>query len=150
MWPEDPGDDFQMFDVLDDYDPSADLQRRKYGDKIKNKSFVQAIMDSWSNNEYYSEPVWYAAHTAGWTDIAKKIPKFLLKAYENQITWKWHIQIPYAFWDKKFPEASFKTIAERETAITDYMQSIEDNLCGEENANKPLFTMFELNAQGNL
>ena len=145
-WPDTPSSgDYNVYDVLDEYDPSADLQRRKWGNKIAGKSFIYTIKDSWSNNEYYSSPIWYSAYLSGWVDIALSVPLFLKKAYENQITWKWHVQIPYAFWDKKFPQADYKTTELRKAAINDYMDSIEDNLTGTENANKPIFTMFEIN-----
>jgi hypothetical protein len=148
-WPDTPGDkEFSIVDALDEYDPQADLMRRKIGKQIKGRTFVQVIRDSWSNNEYYSSPIWYTAYTAGWVDVAKKIPAFLKAAYQNQITWKWHVQIPYAFWDKKYPEAMFKTTTERETAISNFMDEIETNLCDTTNANKPIFTFFEIGAQG--
>lgn len=149
-WPDTPGvkTEYSVYDVLDEYDPAADLQRRRWGKQTAGKSFIQLVRDSWSNNEYYSAPVWYSAYTAGWVNIAQKIPAFLQKAYENQITWKWHVQIPYAFWDKKFPESQYKDVKLRTDAIDKYMDEIEENLCGTDNANKPLFTMFEMNPQG--
>lgn len=145
-WPDTPSDDnFTVFDVLDEYDPLSDLQRRRYGNQTAGKSFVMCIRDSWSNNEYYSAPLWYAAYLAGWVDIAGMVPAFLKKAYANQITWKWHIQIPYAFWDKQFPANQYATVDLRKDAINGYMDSIEDNLCGVNNADKPIFTFFEIN-----
>jgi hypothetical protein len=147
-WPDNPSDgEFTVYDVLDEYDPFADLQRRRWAGNTKSKSFVLCIRDSWSNNEYYSSPLWYAAYLAGWVDIASMIPSFLKKAYVNQITWKWHIQIPYAFWDKQFPKTDFASIELRKSAIEDYMDSIENNLCGEAGADKPIFTFFEINPQ---
>jgi hypothetical protein len=148
-WPDTPGDgEYSVYDVLDEYDPAADLQRRKFGKQIQGKSFVQVIRDSWSNNEYYSAPVWLSAYTAGWIDVAQKIPAFLSRAYENQITWKWHVQIPYSFWDKKFPANQYTDNSLREAAINAFMDEIETNLCGTANANKPIFTFFEMNPQG--
>lgn len=145
-WPDTPSDnEFSTIDVLDEYDPSADIQRRKWGNKIKGKSFVYVVRDSWSNNEYYSSPIWQSSYSAGWIDVAQQIPVFLKKAYENQITWKWHVQIPYAFWDRKFPEEQFETKALRQHAIEQFMDQIEENLCGPQNANKPIFTFFEIN-----
>lgn len=150
-WPDTPGaGEYSVYDVLDEYDPAADLQRRKFGRKVAGRSFVQVIRDSWSNNEYYSEPVWYSAYLAGWIGIAQKIPAFLMAAYENQITWKWHVQIPYAFWDKKFPKAEFKSTALRNEAINAYMDEIDDNLTDTKNAGKSIFTMFEVNPQGKI
>lgn len=146
-WPDTPTDkaDYQIVDVLDDYDPFADLQRRRWAGKTAGRSFVMIIRDSWSNNEYYSEALWYAAYLAGWVDIAGMVPAFLKKAYTNQITWKWHVQIPYAFWDRKFPKSDYASLTERSTAINDYMDEIENNLCGTDNADKPIFTFFEIN-----
>jgi len=145
-WPDTPSpEEYTNYDVLDEYDPQADIIRRKWGNKTKNKSFIYVIRDSWSNNEYYSLPVWYSAYTAGWIDIATSVPLFLKKAFENQITWKWHVQIPYSFWDRKFPEGNFKSNQLRQDAINAFMDEIEDNLCGSDNADKPIFTMFEIN-----
>ncbi len=73
------------------------------------------------------------------------VPAFLKKAYTNQITWKWHIQIPYAFWDRQFPANEFGTIDLRKKAIEDYMDDVKNNLCGIDNADKPIFTFFEIN-----
>jgi hypothetical protein len=146
-WPDTPSasEDYTTFDVLDEYDPAAHLTRMKSGKSIKGKNLIYVIRDSWSNNEYYSLPIWYTAYTAGWMDVASSVPQFLKKAFENQITWKFHVKIPYAFWDRKFPAAQFKTITERETAISDYMDKVEENLCGTANANKPIFTFYEIN-----
>jgi hypothetical protein len=145
-WPDQPSEgNFTVYDVLDEYDPLGDLKRRRYGNQTKGKSFILCIRDSWSNNEYYSAPLWYAAYLAGWVDIASMIPNFLKKAYANQITWKWHIQIPYSFWDRQFPKNNFADTKLRQDAIESYMDSIEDNLCGTDNADKPIFTFFEIN-----
>lgn len=145
-WPDNPAEgEYTVHELLDEFDPFADLQRRRFANKTKGKSFVMAIRDSWSNNEYYSAPLWYASYLAGWIDIAGMIPSFLKKAYTNQITWKWHIQIPYAFWDRQFPANQYETVDARKEAINEYMDSVEANLCGVDNADKPIFTFFEIN-----
>lgn len=145
-WPETPGEgEYEVIPVLDEYDPLDHLKRLKVAGKTKGKKFIFVVGDSWSNNDYYGRPLWYSAHLAGWTEIAAKVPVFLKKAYQNQITWKWHVQIPYSFFDKKFPESDFENKAKRDQAIDDFMDSIEDNLCGAENADKPIFTFYTLN-----
>jgi len=135
--------------VLSEYDPEWDLELLKASGGIKGQSMVYVVRDSWSNNDHYSCPVWFSAYTAGWIDIANSIPRFLLKAYEHQITLKWHIQIPYSYWEKRFPYAEFpEGSEERKTAIQNHMTSVESNLCGKENAEKPLITMYGVN-EGN-
>lgn len=145
-WPDQPpSGEFESFDLLDEYDPFFDLESRRLTGSIKGKSVVYSIRDSWSNNDYYSEPIWYSAYLAGWVDVARLVPSFLRKAFQNQITWKWHVQIPYAFWDRKFPATEYKDITARQAAIEEYMDRIEENLCGSDNADKPIFTFFEIN-----
>ncbi len=148
-WPETPATkDYQEFDVLLEYDPEMDLDIRRYESKA-TKSPVMLIRDSWSNKETYSEPIWLGCYLAGWLDIAKKVPLYLQTVYKNQATWKWHIQIPYTFWDKKFPETNYSSDQEgtkkREDDIQRYMDDIEDNLLGAKNAEKPLFTHYAVN-----
>jgi len=144
-WPDSPRTgEYQFLDLLDEYDPSADLLRRRISKELKGKSVVYAVKDSWSNNDYYPETTWVSAWLAGWTDVAIMVPAFLKKAFQNQISWKWHIQIPYSFWDRRFPREDFKSIPARQNAIDAYLDNIEENLCGPQNAEKPIFTFFEI------
>ena len=147
-WPDTPGlnadDRVSVMDCLMDYDPELHLQWAKAGGRLK-APVVFPIRDSWSNNDYYSEPIWLPSYLLGWVEIAHMVPTFLKKAYKNQITWKWHVQIPYSYWDKKFPTEDFKTPDERKQAIQRRMDEVEQNLCGIENAEKPLFTHYAVN-----
>jgi hypothetical protein len=106
------------------------------------------MTDSWSNRDYYSHPIWWSAKLAGWIDIAHLVPKFIQKMYENAMAIKWHVQIPYAYWDKMFPKTEYKEDADRKKAINDFQDKIEQNLCSAENAGKALFTGFEIGPQG--
>ena len=147
-WPDTPGvaegDNVQVLDCLMDYDPELHLEWMKVAGKMK-KPFVFPIRDSWSNNDYYGEPIWLPSYILGWVDVAHMVPQFLKKAYKNQITWKWHVQIPYSYWDKKFPVGDFNDTEARKKAIQDHMDKVEQNLCGIENAEKPLFTHYAIN-----
>ena len=100
--------------------------------------------DSWSNDDLYGMPIWWPAYVCGWVEIAHLIPHFLKKAYKNQITWKWHVQIPYSYWEKKYPSKDYSA-KEREAAIQKYMDSVEQNLCGPDNAEKPIFSHYAVN-----
>lgn len=149
-WPDSPGEkkDYSVIDLLDMYDPFFDLDSRRLLGNTLGKTVAFPLRDEWSNNEYYPLPVYWSAKLAGWIDIANKVPSFLIKMYENQITLKWHVQIPYAYWEKKYPEKEFKSIKERKAAIQAEMDAIEESLTGTENANKALFSMFEMNPNG--
>ena len=147
-FPDSPGDEFEVVDVLDPFDPLADLERRKIANKTAKKKFIYLIQDPMSSNEYYTTPDWDTARLAGWLDIANKVPTMLANMYDNQMSLKYHVRIPYAYWDRKFPRNEYKSIAERNTAITKFMDKIEETLCGATNARKALFSMYEINPQG--
>lgn len=94
--------DYDILPLLNDYDPDSQAEVLRFLGRL-NKGFVYAVRDSWSNEDIYGEPIWWPAYVAGWVDIAHMVPSFLKKAYKNQTTWKWHVQIPYSYWDKKIP-----------------------------------------------
>lgn len=149
-WPEMPSDktSYKAIPVLSEYDPAADLERRKLDRTFGKSTIIYPLRDSWSNKDYYSAPAWWPTKEAGWLELALLIPQFLKKAYENQISWKWHVKIPYAFWDRRFPKAEYATDDLRKTAINEYLDKLELNLCGPENANKPIVTFFEIGPGG--
>ena len=135
---------YSILPLLSDYSPENHAELLRFMGKMKG-GFVYPVRDSWSNDDIYGEPIWWPAYVAGWVDIAHMVPQYLKKAYKNQTTWKWHVQIPYSFWDKKFPLTEFKDVNSRRQAIDKYMSSIERNLLGAENAEKPIFTNYAVN-----
>ena len=148
-WPANPAEnEYKVIPVLSEYDPDEDLDRRRLDRSFGDANLIYPLKDSWSNKDYYSAPAWWPTKEAGWLDIAVHVPKFVKKAFENQISWKWHVKIPYAFWDKKFPESQYPKKDERKAAIQEYMDKLEDNQCSPENANKALFTFFEIGPGG--
>ncbi len=139
-WPE-PPKEYNVLPALSEYDPEL----HAYLLRKNKKGFVYCVKDSWSNEDSYSEPIWLPALLSGWVDIAQMVPSFLKRAYQNQITWKWHVQIPYSYWDKKYPEEKWPNVELRQLAIQKDMDSMEQNLCGPVNAEKPLFTHYAIN-----
>ena len=135
---------YSILPLLSDYSPENHAELLSFMGKMKG-GFVYPVCDSWSNDDIYGEPIWWPAYVAGWVDIAHMVPQYLKKAYKNQTTWKWHVQIPYSFWDKRFPLTEFKDANLRRQAIDKYMSSIEKNLLGAENAEKPIFTNYAVN-----
>lgn len=139
---------YNVIPVLDSYDPAFDLYSRKLMNKTGGKSFIYPLKDEWGNEDYYPYPAWYSAYRAGWVDVANKVPAFLSKAFENQITWLWHIKIPYAYWERKYEANKFASVEARQIAIQEEMDAIEEAIVGTKNANKAIFSMYEVNAQG--
>ncbi|MEG2341279.1 MAG: hypothetical protein RSB69_11080 [Odoribacter sp.] len=138
----------EVYPVLDNYDPSAALDRLRYAGKIAGKSYIYPLRDEWDNNDIYPLPSWWAAKLAGWVDVANKIPAFLSKAYENQITWMWHVKIPYAYWDKRYPLNEYKDPEARRQKIQEDIDKIEESLTDTKNANKAIFTHYSIGNNG--
>lgn len=149
-FPDTPSDkkDYEIVAILDDYDPLADLERKRYGKQMAGKKYIYRLMDDWSDKDYYPLPDWWTAKRAGWIGIANKVPEFLLKAYENQITWLWHVKIPYAYWDKRYPKSEYKDETVRQAKIQEEMDEIEKELTDVKNANKAIFSMYEIGRDG--
>lgn len=148
-WPDSPSEGkYSTRRVLDLYDPYEDLMSLKLMKKLSGKSFIYLVRDEWSNADYYPVPAWYSAYKSGWIEIANSVPVFLKKAYQNQASWMWHVKIPYSYWDKMFPQDQYKDEATRRSAIKAEMDTIENNITGVDNANKVIFTHFEIGMNG--
>lgn len=144
-WPVVPQEgQYQVLPVLREVDPEGHAELLKAAGKMP-KGFIYPVRDSWSNEEIYCEPRWWPAWVAGWVDIAHLVPTYLKKAYKNQTTWKWHVQIPYSYWEKKFPPNDYANPKDRKKAIQGWMDAVERNLIGPDNAEKPLFTNYAVN-----
>jgi hypothetical protein len=131
--------------MLDAMDPEGQLDDMRSLGKTKNLVCVYPLMNDFSNNYLYALPDWYVAKNAGWVDISQSVPKMLKKIYENQITWKWHIKIPYAYWEKKYPATEYKDKKARQALINTDLDNFESNLIGEDNVQKAIITHFEIN-----
>jgi len=136
------GDAYEL-DMLDETDPYYHLWLLKEQKKLNGKQIAfPRIKNYFCSNDYYATPDWYSARDAGWIEIAHKAAKFIKKTYENMMAIKLHIKIPTSYWDKHFPKSEFPDVKERQAKINQFMDSIESSLCGEENANKALFSPF--------
>lgn len=148
-WPDiTDSDNIEVYPMLDNYDPLADLERIRYAGKIAGRSYIYPLRDEWDNDDIYPRPAWWAAKQAGWIEVANKIPAFLAKAYENQITWMWHVKIPYAYWDKRYPVKDYPDPKVRQEMIQSDMDAIEESLTDTKNANKTIFTHYAVGNNG--
>ena len=131
--------------VLDFNDPEGHLDDLRFMGRTKNLNIVYPVMNDFSSNYIYSAPDWQVAKNAGWLEISQSVPKMIKKMYTQQITWKWHVKIPYAYWEKKYPATEYKDEKERKSLIKAELDKLEQNLIGEDNAGKAIITHFEIN-----
>lgn len=102
-------------------------------------------------NTYYSEAPYDAARNSGALDTSIKIAEYLDKMFDNQMSIKYHIKIPYAYWDKRFPLEDYPTPEkkqERQVLIEKEISKIEESLTKAENAQKAIITHFNIGKDG--
>jgi len=105
-----------------------------------------------ATNSYYSEAPWDVARNSGTLDMSLKIAEYLDKMFDNQMSIKYHIKIPYAYWDKKFPKEEYATPElkqKRQQLIESEITKIEESLTKAKSARKALITHFEIGKNGN-
>ena len=139
----------EVIRMLDEDDPFLDLGVLRLRGKLQGQPVAfPRIRNYYSNNDYYGIPDWDAARRSGWIEVANKIPKFLSRSYANAMTLMWHIQIPRSYWEQHFPKNDYKSKEERQAAIDAFMDSMEENLCGEENESKTFISDFTTGPSG--
>lgn len=94
---------------------------------------------------YYQLANWNALRKSKWLELANKIPAFKLAVMKNQITLKYHIQIPEYYYEWKYGEKTWAkyTDAERKEKKETEIKAINDYLRGEEQAGKSLVTAYK-------
>ena len=141
-----PNDSAVVYPMLDETDPFYDLMWRKDNDKLKGVNAIAfpRIKNYFSNNDYYALPPWDAVQKAGWIDVYKEVPRFLEASYKNAMSLLWHINVPYSYIEEHFGEQYYAEHPEknRDEDYQQWLQSMEENLCNSQNANKAFITPY--------
>lgn len=141
-------ENIKVIEMLDSYDPLADLERLRRAGKTKGKSYIYPLYNRFSNNVIYQLPDWDTARQAGWLDISQEVPNFIKNVFKNQASLTYHIRIPYSYWDKNFPIKDYPDVKKRRELIAAEIKKIENTLIGTENAKKTLVSHFAINDLG--
>ncbi len=134
--------------LLDETDPMKHLKELKESNLLKAPIAMQ-LKGDFSSNDFYSMPPWYSAKQ--WIDIAEKVAKLSDASMNNMLNIFIHLQIPYSYWEKKYPLDEFEgKRVERNKKIQADIALLEEKLTGAENAKKTLITYFgDPEADGN-
>ena len=144
-FPDSKEEDIASYFCLNPENPNETLDLLTLGTKQIKAPIIYPIRDLFAGNSYYGLPEWEPARQSGWLDIAEQIPTFLKAMYNNQINIKFHIKIPYAYWERQFPENIYRDRDQRKLLIEAEMDSIEATLSGSENAHKAIISQFQTN-----
>lgn len=96
-----------------------------------------------TGKKYYQLAHWNVLRVSGWLDLADEIPKFKKALMKNQMTVKYHIQMPDYWMEWKYPDFKTRKPAEQKSLQEDEMKMFNDFLSGAENAGKTIVTQFK-------
>jgi hypothetical protein len=97
---------------------------------------------------YYQLAHWNSVRSSGWLDVAQSIPKFKKYLFENQITLKYHIQIPNTFWEWKYRDWESMPLVEKKEKINEELKQFEDVMSGADGSFKSLFSSYMADEDG--
>lgn len=90
---------------------------------------------------YYQLAHWDAFRSSGWMEVAALIPKYKLSKMKNRMSLKYHIEVPYEYWVKKYKDWETKPDL-KEKRKQDESAALNKFLTDVENTGKSIMTEF--------
>jgi hypothetical protein len=112
------------------YDPA-----RYDGTRYTDPQFAYPVYYRSFNKSYYHLSVWNGIRESGWLSIANKVPQLKQAIMRNQMTIKYHIEIPDDYFSQRYPSPDY-TKEEREAARLKVLGEMNDFLSDIENSGK--------------
>lgn len=78
----------------------------------------------------------------GWLDYALSVPVLMNKINKNGFSLKYHIEIPYDYWEKAHPDWKSKTEAQKKKIQDDKMDEMGEYLASSDGAGRNFYSHF--------
>ncbi len=113
------------------------------GKRYQDPQFVYPVFYRSFNKSYYHLSVWNGIRESGWLSIANRVPQLKQAIMRNQMTIKYHLQIPDDYFTNRYPSPDY-TREQRDAARTRVLKEMNDFLSDVENSGKAFvsFTFF--------
>lgn len=118
------------------------------GTRYADPKFIKHLFYRTFNTSYYHLSEWNAVRANKWMEIANKVPQLKAAIMKNQMTIKYHVTIPYDYFEKKYPAPDYTPQA-REKKIQEVLDDLNDFLSDVENSGKSFvsFAFYDKVAQ---
>ncbi len=126
--------------------PTFNPAKYEPGKPYPDSKFTYPVFYRSFNKSYYSLSIWNGVRQSGWMAIANKVPALKKAIMENQMTIKYHVEIPDHYFAKRYPISDY-TKEQRETEIQRKIEELNDFLTNVENSGKSLVTFSYYNEQ---
>lgn len=137
----------KQLDCIDMYDALNSLKRisGKFKSATGLKSAILPVNYPSSNKTYYQLPDWDGARLSGWIEIAGKIPAMFKALYNKSFSIKYHIKIPWLYFEKKYGKAWLDADLEaKRKIVSNELQVMDKFLSGSEKAYTSFVSFFEV------
>jgi hypothetical protein len=121
--------------VLDPYADTPETVRTR-----KDAKIIYPISIPSPGKTIYQLTSWNAIRRSGWLDVARAIPEFKKKVFENQLSIKYVVEIHQLYWVWKYGEWETKTPEERARIIREELEAFNKIMAGTEGAGKSVLT----------
>lgn len=139
-WPNEIEEKIIKIPMLDEQDPLTDLLNTSSGHK-----FSMALHYSTDDKEYYHDPFWYSAILSKWVDNGNEVPLMKNSIFKNQISIKFHIEIPITHFKHKYKDWDSLKQADRVAKIDAELKLVLDVLKGSAQAGKAFISLIDFN-----
>lgn len=117
------------------YDPVGALRERKDGFK-----YIYPLSFPSPGKTYYQLVSWDSVRRNGWLEIASLIPTWKKALMQNQISIKYHIEVPEYYWKWKYKDWDKKSEKDQLACRATEMTEFNNFLTGEDKAGKSVMT----------
>lgn len=142
-WPAPKENYYKTIPALNVHFPLLDLKNRAMNGTIKpGDSFILPIRINNGGGIYYDKSPWDAIRSQ-WLPVATNIPKMKRALLENQMVIKYHIKVPYSYWERKYgSEWHGWTKAVQNKLINEWRENMDEKLRGMEQAGKTIVSHY--------
>lgn len=138
-WAKYPGA-YVSVPFMDDYAISRDEALKIAGSK---KKFVTHNNIPSPGRTLYAVPSHIGLFEKdGWLDYSISVPKLMNKINNNGFALRYHIEIPYDYWERIYVDWKSKTPAEKQTLQNNKMDEMNSFLMGSDNVGKNFYSHF--------
>lgn len=133
-------------------DPLMDPDEvRAWAKKNKIYKFVLPCRDTMTGSKYYPFKAWHAIIENGWLDVALAVPELKKALFDNQMTIKYHIEIPEGYWRAKYSQEKWGNYSnkKKDELRSETLDKVNDWLTGPTNTGKTLMTFYDVDEMGN-
>lgn len=140
-FPEAQAKDCQKIPVIDMMEYPYQIEEIRK-DKTKFKYIMPLF---WPDvlNSYYPVVFWDSARESGWLDIATSIPAYKKALFKNQMSLKYHIKVPQAYFSFRYSNWQTMDQKVKDEIIEGLYNEVDEMLTGAENAQKAIMTFTD-------